>query len=337
MTEEHDGDGGLLAAALGGDERSFALLVAPHQQPLFRHCYRMLGSGADAEDAVQDALLRAWRRLDGFDGSGSFGGWLYRIATNVCLDLLRSRRSRSEPAALGGPSPTGTMPGLPDLEHEWVEPIGVQLVIDPPDDVIRLEDIGLAFVAALQRLAPRQRACLLLHDVIGFSQAEVAEALDISPGGVNSLLFRARQAVRPRDDSAWLASDDPLLHDLLARYLEAWRLADVGAFVQLVTDDIRMTMPPMVEWYDGKESVGTFVEAAVFAPARPYGVTLRPGWCNGQPAFAVYQPTEGGTLAVSGLQVLDVRRRDGRAVVTEITSYRDGDLALRCGFPMHPD
>lgn len=336
MTEGHLGEADLLAAAVHGDEGAFASLVAPHERPLFRHCYRMLGSGADAEDAVQDALLRAWRRLKTFDGTGTLGAWLSRIATNVCLDLLRSRRSRSEPTTLGPPSPRGTMPGAPDLELAWVEPVGTRVPGDPADDVLGLEDISLAFVAALQRLAPRQRACLLLHDVIGFSQTEVAEALEISPGGVNSLLFRARQAVRPRDSSPPLAMDDPELIAFLARYIEAWRLADIGAFLQLVADDVRMSMPPLSEWFDGSAAVRTFVEEAIFAAARPYGVTLVQGWCNGQPAFAIYEPGADGSLTVSGLQVLDVRRRSERTVVTEIVSYRDAGLAVRCGFPTVP-
>jgi RNA polymerase sigma-70 factor (ECF subfamily) len=333
MIEGHPGEPELLVAAASGDEGSFAALVGPHERPLFRHCYRMLGSGADAEDAVQEVLLRAWRRLATFEGSGSFRGWLFRIATNVCLDALRSSRPRSEPMELGPSSPAGTMPGAPDLERAWVEPVGLPLPTDPADDIINLEDISLAFVAALQRLAPRPRACLLLHDVIGFSQAEIAEALDISPSGVNSLLFRARQKVRPRDGSLSMAIDNLELNELLGRYIEAWRLADIGAFVQLVADDVRLSMPPFSEWFAGSGAVAAFVENAIFFAARPHGVRLVQGWCNGQPGFAVYEPDESGLLGVSGLQVLEVGQRDDRLVVTDIVSYRDAELAVRCGFP----
>ncbi len=336
IDEGTEGEVNLLAAALRGDENSFASLVAPYERQLFRHCYRMLGSGADAEDAVQEALLRAWRRLDSLDAAGALGGWLFRIATNVCLDQLRSRRSRSEPTTFGPPSPAGTMPGVPDPELAWVEPFGTQAPSDPADDILNQEDISLAFVAALQRLAPRQRACLLLHDVIGFNQAEVAEALDISPGGVNSLLFRARQAARPRDNAPLLTANDPELHVFLRRYIEAWRLADINAFVQLVADDIRMSMPPLTEWFDGRVAVVTFVENAIFAAARPYGVTLRQGWCNAQPAFAVYEPGADGSLTVSGLQILEVRQREQRTLITDVISYRDTGLAVRCGFPPSP-
>ncbi len=130
--------------------------------------------------------------------------------------------------------------------------------------------------------------------------------------------------------------DDPELIAFLARYIEAWRLADIGAFLQLVADDVRMSMPPLSEWFDGSAAVRTFVEEAIFAAARPYGVTLVQGWCNGQPAFAIYEPGADGSLTVSGLQVLDVRRRSERTVVTEIVSYRDAGLAVRCGFPTVP-
>jgi RNA polymerase sigma-70 factor (ECF subfamily) len=327
----------VLAHARAGDDGAFAELVGPHQRALFRHCYRMLGSGPDAEDALQETLLRSWRRLDTYDGAGALGGWLYRIATNVCLDQLRARSARVEPTSMGPPSAEGTWPGAPDPELRWVEPLGTGAGDDPLDEALKREDIGLAFVAALQRLAPRQRACLLLHDVLGFGQPEIAEALGITLSGVNSLLFRARQSVRPRDDAAPLAIEDPRLQDLVHRYVEAWRLADIGAFMELVADDIRLSMPPLREWFSGASAVGGFVEHAIFAAARPYGVTLRPGWCNRQPAFATYEPGPESSLVVSGLQVLEVRERNGRALVSDIVSYRDPDLAVRCGFPMSLD
>jgi RNA polymerase sigma-70 factor (TIGR02960 family) len=325
-----------LKKAIDGDEGAFARLVSPHRRPLFRHCYRMLGSGLDAEDAVQETLLRAWRRLDTLEAAGTLGGWLYRIATNVCLDQLRSRSARVEATTIGPPSGEGTVPGAPDLELRWVEPIRTRDPDDshdPLDQAIEQEDITLAFVAALQRLAPRQRACLLLHDVLGFSQPEVAEALDITPSGVNSLLHRARQSARPRGDGPLVTARDPRMHDLVHRYVEAWRLADMGAFMELVADDIRLSMPPLSEWFDGAPAVAAFIEHAIFAAVRPYGVSLRPGWCNGQPAFATYEPGAGDSLVAGGLQVLEVRERDGRAVVTDIVSYRDPELAVRCGFP----
>src|ERR1700722_6328162 len=242
----------LLALAAAGDEAAFAEAVAPYERALFRHCYRMLGSGLDAEEAVQDSLVRAWRRIGTFEASGSFGGWLYRIATNVCLDELRSKRARLDPVSLGPPTSPGARFSAPDPELNWVEPVADGSLVsldDPQMDVLRREDISLAFVAALQRLPPRQRACLLLHDVLGFTHGEVADALDISASGVNSLLFRARQAARPRASMPDLT--DPRVQDLLERYLEAWHLADIDAFVALVAEDVRFSMPPLREWFDG--------------------------------------------------------------------------------------
>ncbi len=326
----------LLARALQGDEAAFVAVMAPHERSLFRHCYRMLGSGPDAEEALQDTLVRAWRRIDTFDASGSFGGWLYRIATNICLDTLRSRRARIDPVSLGPPSSPGTALGAPDPELVWVEPVGdgsLKSSSDPQDEIVQREDISLAFVAALQRLAPRQRACLLLHDVLGFTQAEVAEALNITSAGVNSLLFRARQTARPRHEVMNVDPADPRIRELLERYVEAWRLADIGAFLELVADDIRFSMPPLSEWFSGREAVATFVETAIFSAARPHGIPLLSGWCNRQPAFAVYQPGPDGTLEAAGLQILEISAVGGCPVVTDIVSYRMPDLVTRCELP----
>src|SRR6202023_569635 len=194
-------DTALPARAAAGDDAACAELVEPYQGSVFRHCYRMLGSGADAEDAVQDTLERAGRRLVTYDGSGPFGAGLQRIATNICLDGLRSRRTRIGPVGYGPPAAPGAMPGPPDPELAWVEPVSdsaLRISQDPQDEVFRREEISLAFVAALQLLAPRQRAALLLHDVLGFTHAEVAEVLEVSVTAVNSLLSRARESVRAR-------------------------------------------------------------------------------------------------------------------------------------------
>jgi RNA polymerase sigma-70 factor, ECF subfamily len=326
-------DGAAITRAIQGDEAAFGAAVAPHERPIFRHCYRMLGAGPDAEDALQETLLRAWRRLETYDASGSFGGWLYRISTNVCLDVLRSRQGRVDPVSLGPPSGSDRMPGAPDTDVEWVEPIvSAGPGADPQDEVVGREDITLAFVAALQRLAPRQRACLLLHDVIGFNQAEVAEALEITPSSVNSLLFRARETTRLRRGSL-VGISDPRMQDLLDRYVRAWQLADIAAFVEVVSDDVRLSMPPLREWYEGRIAVAAFTENLIFAVHRPGGVTFRAGWCNGQPAFASYLPDSDGTLVVNGLQILEVRERDEQVVVTDIVSYLDPGLAIRSGFP----
>jgi RNA polymerase sigma-70 factor (ECF subfamily) len=326
----------LLARAARGDEVAFSAVVAPYERSLFRHCYRMLGSGPDAEEALQDTLLRAWRRIATFDASGTIGGWLYRIATNVCLDGLRSRRARTDPVSLGPASLPGTPPSAPDPELRWVEPVADAFLIsldDPQNEVLRREDISLAFVAALQRLPPRQRACLLLHDVLGFTHGEVAIALDISEASINSLLYRARQAARPRGSENALDVSDPRAQDLLERYLEAWHLADIDAFVALVAEDVRFSMPPLSEWFEGVAAVAGFVEQAIFSAARPYGVALRPGRCNGQPELAVYQPGPDGSLVAAGLQIVTISEQNGQPLVTEIVSYRSPELVVRCGLP----
>jgi RNA polymerase sigma-70 factor (ECF subfamily) len=326
----------LLSQAAAGDQAAFAVLVEPHQRDMFRHCYRMLGSGADAEDATQDALVRAWRGLPGFDGSGAFGGWLHRIATNVCLDLLRGQQRRLDPVTEGPPAGPGAALVSGDPGQLFVEPVSdLDLAgpADPQQQVVRREEISLAFVAALQRLAPRQRAALLLHDVLGFPHAEVAQVLQISPGAVNSLLSRARQTVRSKPWAPPADPASPAVRELLGRYLKAWQLADIAGFVQVVTDDVRLSMPPLLTWFDGRDAVAAFVDAEIFARARRRGVPMRPGWCNGQPAFATYEPDGQGRLAASGLQVLELADRDGQPRITSIVSFRSPALVARCGLP----
>ena len=326
----------LLGRAAAGDDAAFAELVGPFRGPVFRHCYRMLGSGTDAEDATQDTLERAWRKLVTYDGSGPFGAWLQRIATNICLDGLRARRTRVGLAGYGRPAVPGAVPGPPDPELAWVEPVSdsdLRVSHDPQDEVVRREEVSLAFVAALQILAPRQRAALLLHDVLGFSHAEVAEVLQVSNSAVNSLLSRARDSVRAQAGLPQPDITDPRVQQLQQRYVQAWQLADIDAFVRLVAEDVRFIMPPLTMWFDGRDAVAAFVANAIFAPARPHGVQLRAGSCNGQPAFATYEPDAQGRLVVSGLQVLQLSDVDGQPLITTLVSYRDPALAIRCGLP----
>jgi RNA polymerase sigma-70 factor (TIGR02960 family) len=329
-------DSGLLARAAAGDDHAFEALVGPHQRAVFRHCYRMLGSGADAEDATQDTLERAWRRLGTYDGSGPFGAWLQRIATNICLDGLRARRTRIDPASFGPPLAPGAMPGPPDLELAWVEPVSdaeLHGTGDPQDEVVRREEISLAFVAALQLLPPRQRAALLLHDVLSFTHAETGDVLGVGSSAVNSLLSRARESVRAASGRPQPAISEPSVRRLLDAYLRAWQLADIDGFVRLVAEDVRFSMPPLTAWFDGRDAVAAFVENAVFAPARPHGIRLQAGSCNGQPAFATYEPAESGGLAASGLQVLQLAIVSEQPLITGLVSYRDPALAIRCGLP----
>lgn len=327
----------LLVRATTGDEAAFAALIQPHERSVFRHCYRMLGSGTDAEDAVQETLVRVWRRLASFDGSGAFTGWLHTIATNVCLDMLRSRHRRLDPVEHGPPSAPGRFSLAPDPDLWWVEPVGDAALAgpaDPQDEVVRREEVSLAFVAALQLLAPRQRAALLLHDVLGFNHSEVSEVLGITPSAVNSLLSRARQTVRARPRVTSPDPADGRVAELLDRYVRAWQLADINAFVELVAEDVRFSMPPLSAWFDGRAAVTAFTEAAIFSAVRPHGVTMRAGRCNGQPAFATYGPDADGQLVANGLQVLEIADRSGRLAITAIVSFRDPRLVDRCGLPL---
>jgi RNA polymerase sigma-70 factor (TIGR02960 family) len=328
--------GDLLAQAAAGDDAAFARLVRAHERAVFRHCYRMLGSGPDAEDAVQDTLERAWRKLPTYDGSGPLGAWLHRIATNVCLDALRGRRARLSPAGYGPPAAAGSALAPPDVELAWVEPVSdhdLTGALDPAEALVRQEQVSLAFVAALQRLAPRQRAALLLHDVLDFSHRETAEVLAVSLPAVNSLLSRARETVRASSAAPVPDVTSPQVRRLLDRYVRAWQLADIDGFVELVAEDVRFSMPPLSAWFDGRAAAARFIDAAVFAAARPHGITLRPGWCNGQPAFAVYAPDGAGRLAAAGLQVLQLGDAGGEPLITALVSYRDPALAVRCGLP----
>ena len=326
-----------LERAVGGDHLAYASLVEPLRRSVFRHCYQMLGSGLDAEDATQETLERAWRALASFSGSGSFAGWLHRIATNVCLDALRLRRSRRDPTGEGpSVSPRSFSPEV-DPERFWVEPVADADLAgrDPGEEVVRREDISLAFVAALQRLAPRQRAALLLVDVLGFSHAEVAEVLGVNAGTINSLLARARQGARARPTRRRVDPDDVHVRALLDRYVQAWQLADIEAFVQLVADDVRLSMPPMSAWFEGRDAVVAFIGEVVFLPVQGLGVPMAPGWCNGQPAFATYGSGSDGRFVVNGLQVLELEPHHGGWLVESIVSFRDAELATRCGFPRY--
>lgn len=295
----------------------------------------MLGSGPDAEEALQDTLLRAWQRLDTFEARGSFQGWMYRIATNLCIDRLRGRSPRIHPVHHGPPSTPGLLPEAADSPIDWIEPIadhGIGLGEDPAHSAEQRERISLAFVAALQRLSARQRAALLLHDVLDFSHDEVAEVLDSSSSAVNSLLYRARETMSASPTPVPADPNHPAVKALLGRYIEAWERADISEFVATVSADVRLSMPPLAMWFQGSADVATFIEAAIFGPARPHGITVRLGGANGQPALATYEAGPDNTMIASGLQVLDVDVDSN--TITAITSFRDPDIAVRCGFPM---
>jgi RNA polymerase sigma-70 factor (TIGR02960 family) len=324
----------LLADARRGDEAAFELLVGRHRRELYAHCYRMLGSVQDAEDALQEALLGAWRGLAGFEGRSSLRAWLFRVATNACL-RLRSRRPRRMLSFDHGPARSDTHDlGEPVTGPVWLEPWPDEPATEEPDPAaayLRRESVELAFVAALQHLPGTQRAVLLLREVLGFSAAEVAGILDTSPASVNSALQRARATVArrvpPRTQQAELAALGPEgRRRLVDAFVTAWERADVPALLDLLAADARFTMPPLPAWFDGRGDVGRFLAERMFAtPWR-----LAPITANGQPGFACYQG-DGERFRLGAVNLLSLR--DGR--ITWIAGFLDPQVHRH--FPVPPE
>jgi RNA polymerase sigma-70 factor (ECF subfamily) len=261
----------LVAAARGGDEGAFKRLLDPYRGELQAHCYRMLGSVHDAEDALQDALLRVWRGLGGFEdrGGGALRAWLYRIATNAALDLIARRKRRGLPADLAPRADPDQPPGAPLTEGVWIEPWGeAPAVADaapgPDETAEQRESLELAFVAAVQQLPASQRAVLILREVLGFSAQEVGEALDSSVPAVNSALQRARRAVDDRvGERSQLATleelGDERQRELVEEYMEAMASADVPRVVSMLSEEVAWSMPPLASWYGGIGEVEVFL------------------------------------------------------------------------------
>jgi RNA polymerase sigma-70 factor, ECF subfamily len=275
---------------------SFERLAGPYRRELKLHCYRMLGSVHEAEDLVQETYLRAWRSFDSFDGVGSLRAWLYRIATNACLNAIDSRK-RAKRLLPDQHSPaTVQMPdGKPASDVAWLEPFpdsGLERIADEaPNPEARYasgEAVQLAFIAAIQQLPPRQRAVLLLCDVLGWSAAEAASLLDGSTASINSALQRARETLSKHyagGRPAAVTPPTPAQAELLGRYLRAWEGLDVGGFVALLKEDATYTMPPLPQWYSGREAIRNFFAWAWKAYS---GYRLIATAANGQPAFAGY-------------------------------------------------
>ena len=330
-------------------ERAYAELVEAHRAELHAHCYRMLGSVHDAEDAVQDALLRAWRGMEGFEGRSSARTWLYRIATNACLDLIGRRRRRALPMDLTGPTEPGAGLAPPLVESVWVEPYPDAALdgtaASPGARYEQREGVELAFIAALQHLPARQRAVLILRDVLGFSAREVAEALDTTVASVNSALQRAHAAVDERlpertQQETLRALGDDELRALVGRYVDAWEQGDVATIVGMLADDAVITMPPMPTWFAGRAGVEAFLRDVAFArrwdaQAGAFvegerAVRLVPARASGQVALASYRRPPGADVFVpQALQVLTLRGDR----LTEIHGFVTPEVFGRFGLP----
>ena len=329
----------LLDAARAGDEDAFAQLVEPHRRALHAHCYRMLGSVADAEDALQDALLNAWRGLAKFEGRSSPRSWLYTIATNACLRAIERRPKRVLPIDYAPAADPHDGLAEPLVESVWVEPY--------PDEAVGLEDgpagpearyeqresVELAFIAALQHLPARQRAVLILRDVLGFSARETAATLETSPPAVDSALQRAHKAVDERlperSQQTMLRSlDDQSLREIVDRYVDAFERNDVDAVVEMLAVDGAFTMPPVPTWYRGREAVAEFLSGHVLAGDKRW--RLIPARANGQLAFGNYRWDEAQSMfEPRSLSVLTL----GQEGIAEITTFIGPEMIRRFALP----
>jgi RNA polymerase sigma-70 factor, ECF subfamily len=301
----------LVLAAQAGDQKAYEALVGAYQRELLVHCYRMLGSFHDAEDLVQETLLRAWEKRTILTSPGAYRGWLYRIATNLCLDRLRSAPRRSLPPDTHPMShPSG--PVRPRLrEPIWLEPFPDDLLADqrsdPQDRAERHEQTTLAFLIALQHLTPAQRAVLLLREVLSWEAREVAEWLNLSVPAVNSALQRARRAMQQRNVASQVPMAPPRqsIQELLDRYVALWEQADIPGFVALLREDAWFTMPPRPAWFQGRAAIATMLATSIFTPGRQR--RLLPTRANECPAFGLYQQEAGAQVfELIGLVVLSV-------------------------------
>jgi RNA polymerase sigma-70 factor (ECF subfamily) len=321
-------------------------LTEPYRRELQVHCYRILGSLHDAEDFVQETFLRAWKRLETFEGRASFRSWLYKIATNACLDFLDQQRSRRFLPNTNLPSAdpqTGILPPSPEMT--WLEPfpdewLGDPSAINPEARYTNTESISLSFLTALQVLPPRQRAVLILRDVLDFSAAETAEVLEITLSSANSALHRARATLSQRYhgqklERAAASSTDERIQWLLDHFVRAWENADVDGLVALLKEDAILAMPPSPSWYQGREAIRVFVAATIFADEGMFPGKASQRWrllptrANTSRGFGVYQRDADNEYQAFGIIALD---HEGEKL-TQIISFIDPSLLARFGLP----
>jgi RNA polymerase sigma-70 factor (ECF subfamily) len=336
-------DPAVVAAAVAGDEAAFAVLVDRSRNELRVHCYRMLGSFDEAEDLVQETFLRAWKHRDGFAGRATFRAWLYRIATNACLDVLGGRGRRVLPHHVAPPSDPAH-PRPPRTDIAWLQPFPDRLWEPPaPSDaqpdavVVARETMELAFLAAIQHLPPRQRAVLILRDVLGWPAKQTADLLEGSVASVHNALRRARATLKehlPARRLDWAPSTEPTAREraVLRRYMDAVGRADLAEVAELLAEDVRATMPPYPMWFQGRAAVVGSLAASwdVDSPAYVGRFRLLPTGANGQPSVAGYLRAPGtDTYRATAISVLRIEHDR----ITEMTAFHDPTLFTAFALP----
>jgi len=333
-------EAGRVAVARAGDQDEFSSLTEPYRHELQVHCYRMLGSLQEAEDMVQETFLRAWRRLETFEGRATLRAWLYKIATNACLDVLEKRPRRTLPPKAHSPTEPPQFPAPPVTEPIWLEPFPDDLIDDveptPEARYTAHESITLAFLTVLQLLPPRQRAVLLLCDVLDWSAREVAELLDMTVPAVNSALHRARVTLGKNyvspEQPASLRLADPAIGALLDRFVETWEKADIPGLLALLREDVMLSMPPSPSWYFGRAAIGAMAEGMVFAGDARGRWRLLHTRANGEPAFGIYRRDEAsGRYRAEAIQVVSFA--GGTAQIQALTAFFNPDLFARFDLP----
>lgn len=323
--------------ARGNDKDSYARLE-PHRRELQVHCYRMLGSLQDAEDLVQETLLRAWQKLNTYQGRAPLRAWLYKIATNACIDALDRRPRPLLPQNVAPPELTPERPAPARTEPIWLEPLPDEWLAaqaDEPEARYSLrESVSLAFLAALQFLPPRQRAVLILIDVLDWEPSQVVQLLDITRSAVNSALHRARVTMSKHYRSGEWArlpiETDPATRSILERYMKAWENADVNELAALLAHDARLAMPPTPSWYQGREAIAEMLRLVAFPHARPGDWQLHPTHANGLPAFGVYQRAPDGVMRALGIQLIEVQAGQ----IAELCIFMNAALVKHFALPL---